>query len=88
MENGAMKNKNLILPVLGLVVVVLIVKDLVFWNAEKSSQDRPRRWEYKIFSMPSIHADEDERQLNGLGNDGWEMVTTMGPNFLFKRAKL
>ena len=51
-------------------------------------QSRPAQWEYKI------EKDADERRLNLLGSEGWELVTldrgsgAMSRSmFVFKRAR-
>jgi len=45
------------------------------------------KWEYKVLKFPThgfsggkIKEDEINLQINKYGNDGWELVTTLGSN--------
>lgn len=48
-------------------------------------------WEYKVVTMTKATTDSTERELNQLGQDGWELTTRLGggdgASLVFKRRK-
>lgn len=68
---------------IALVVAVVVVLCVVGWNskAQNSSGDD---WEYKIVTVwghPDL-PDANLKQLNDLGDEGWEMVTLESENLM------
>lgn len=45
-------------------------------------------WEYKVVSLPATDDAEFETSLNALGTEGWELVSSDGLRFVFKRRAL
>lgn len=44
------------------------------------------QWEYKILSFNELNTEKLHLELNKMGEDGWELIST-GTEFVFKRQK-
>lgn len=52
---------------------------------QRQDYDVATQWEYKVvtykFGWKGFKYDEIENDLNELGRDGWEMLSTVAPSF-------
>lgn len=80
-----MKSKTLWLSFIAVVILACAVCWTAFAQKQTSSL---KTWEYKAVNQGSPYP--DEKELNALGAQGWELVSvveTNGQYYLFKRAK-
>jgi Domain of unknown function (DUF4177) len=87
------------LHAVGAITVLLVILSIA-WQSRGpvAAQEKPapasQKWEYKVETVPALALDQQQKRLNQLGSDGWELCATErngereGVTFIiFKRPK-
>jgi hypothetical protein len=94
---GGLKMRKM--HVAGAISVLLVILSIAWLlRGPVAAQEKPaqalQKWEYKVVIVPALALNQQEKRLDQLGSDGWELCATErngereGVTFIiFKRPK-